>query len=908
MIDSAVPGESAFRFIKSFEHKYGEELLHLAFHAALPVVINADLINLLRINFFLDPPKLLPFTSEADLLLSSLCHDIGDGLYEMAPNIRNVLLQQLVKKYSQERVRDVAMLLWRYNERYAPWGDRPELERAQQLTVLNFLDPLKARQWLAEAEISVGPAPSVERDWFVAMWKEIERIPEISTTASQYNLLGRGMSELKLPNLGEGMHEVEVIEWFVKEGDSVKLDQMVVKVDTDKAIIEIPSPITGRVSEIRVKSGQTAKVGDVLVVFDASKEFKFGELLRQFRMRASMTQRALADKLGIHRRTISAWEYSNSLPKNRSIVVKLASALHLNEQETKRLLTQTLEDDFQTDSPPNISFSELVKQFRIRQGMTQQELAEELGVHPDTISNWERANYLPKNQSMTLRLAKALYLNQEETDALLSTSLFPTEMQTLSPQLANEQQKPLRRLTDAERRELADALLTAFSQARLEQMVSMKFNKKLFDISGENFAAKIHDLVQMAEGEGWIEQLVFAAYEFNPSNQMMREFYQKYMLGRAAEPHIQDIITIADKEPESLQQSNVEDSSSRKSLPPSNINQLEQESVKQKWPGSDEDSVIDEMLINPYSPHWSECRAFVNELVRARAMNLPVEVHEEIVQNTMLTIVRDLPNFRNQSRLRTWIFAIVRSQIINTYKKQIQVPTLAEDEYEDAEPKFVTSSTTEQIAIARQEWQEAVIALQEYIATHANQERNSKILQMVIFDGYSLDHTAKELGVSASVVGYVVRSAQKFVREKLGLTLPQFNSPDKSRITLGSKTKEQYLNEGVKLYSLGQYREALAAYEQALRLDPYFADAYFGKGNALYFLKRLEEALMAFEQAIHLNPRDAAFHNNKGSALYSLGRYREALEAYNQALRLDSHQVSAQRGSNLALRRLGRSH
>ena len=77
------------------------------------------------------------------------------------------------------------------------------------------------------------------------------------------------MSELKLADLGEGMHEAEIVEWLVKVGDTVKLDQTVVKVETDKAVVEIPSPVTGRIAEIRVQDGQTARVGDVLVVFDA---------------------------------------------------------------------------------------------------------------------------------------------------------------------------------------------------------------------------------------------------------------------------------------------------------------------------------------------------------------------------------------------------------------------------------------------------------------------------------------------------------------------------------------------------------------------------------------------------------------------------------------------------------------
>src|SRR2546421_2618041 len=78
------------------------------------------------------------------------------------------------------------------------------------------------------------------------------------------------MQEFKLPDLGEGMHEAEVVEWLVEPGDTGKLDQTMVKVETDKASVEIPSPVAGRISEIRVQNGQVAKVGEVLVVFDNS--------------------------------------------------------------------------------------------------------------------------------------------------------------------------------------------------------------------------------------------------------------------------------------------------------------------------------------------------------------------------------------------------------------------------------------------------------------------------------------------------------------------------------------------------------------------------------------------------------------------------------------------------------------
>ena len=76
------------------------------------------------------------------------------------------------------------------------------------------------------------------------------------------------MQEFKLPDLGEGMQEAQIVEWLVRPGDTLKLDQPIVRVETDKAIVEIPSPVAGRVSEIRVPQGQVAKLGEVLVIFD----------------------------------------------------------------------------------------------------------------------------------------------------------------------------------------------------------------------------------------------------------------------------------------------------------------------------------------------------------------------------------------------------------------------------------------------------------------------------------------------------------------------------------------------------------------------------------------------------------------------------------------------------------------
>lgn len=75
--------------------------------------------------------------------------------------------------------------------------------------------------------------------------------------------------EFKLPDIGEGIHEGEIVKWFVKEGQEVKEDEPIVEIQNDKAVVEIPSPVEGKVLEIKVNEGDTAVVGDVIITFEA---------------------------------------------------------------------------------------------------------------------------------------------------------------------------------------------------------------------------------------------------------------------------------------------------------------------------------------------------------------------------------------------------------------------------------------------------------------------------------------------------------------------------------------------------------------------------------------------------------------------------------------------------------------
>lgn len=73
----------------------------------------------------------------------------------------------------------------------------------------------------------------------------------------------------KLPDIGEGIHEGEIVKWFIQEGKEVKEDDVLCEVQNDKAVVEIPSPVEGMVSKIHVKEGTVAIVGDSLVTIEA---------------------------------------------------------------------------------------------------------------------------------------------------------------------------------------------------------------------------------------------------------------------------------------------------------------------------------------------------------------------------------------------------------------------------------------------------------------------------------------------------------------------------------------------------------------------------------------------------------------------------------------------------------------
>jgi len=117
------------------------------------------------------------------------------------------------------------------------------------------------------------------------------------------------MSTFALPDLGEGLQEAEIVSWHVAEGDHVVVDQPLVAVETEKAVVEVPSPQAGHVARLLAKPGERVKVGAPLLEFEEGRHAETGTVVGDLSgpavtpaappIRATPAVRARARELGV---------------------------------------------------------------------------------------------------------------------------------------------------------------------------------------------------------------------------------------------------------------------------------------------------------------------------------------------------------------------------------------------------------------------------------------------------------------------------------------------------------------------------------------------------------------------------------------------------------------------------------
>lgn len=117
------------------------------------------------------------------------------------------------------------------------------------------------------------------------------------------------MTTFALPDLGEGLQEAEIVSWHVAEGDHVVVDQPLIAVETEKAVVEVPSPQAGHVARLLVKAGQRVRVGAPLLEFEEGRHAESGTVVGDLggprpaatpgSIRAAPAVRARARALGV---------------------------------------------------------------------------------------------------------------------------------------------------------------------------------------------------------------------------------------------------------------------------------------------------------------------------------------------------------------------------------------------------------------------------------------------------------------------------------------------------------------------------------------------------------------------------------------------------------------------------------
>src|SRR5262249_35653516 len=101
----------------------------------------------------------------------------------------------------------------------------------------------------------------------------------MASTARSRSEAGDSMADVKqfkLPDVGEGLTEADIVTWKVKPGDQVSVNQVIVEIETAKSLVELPSPFDGVVTELLVPEGQSVDVGTPIISFDVSADAPAG--------------------------------------------------------------------------------------------------------------------------------------------------------------------------------------------------------------------------------------------------------------------------------------------------------------------------------------------------------------------------------------------------------------------------------------------------------------------------------------------------------------------------------------------------------------------------------------------------------------------------------------------------------
>jgi tetratricopeptide (TPR) repeat protein len=223
-----LPTELAVREVLAFERRFGSKHLKLACHAALPLILSPELVNLIHLNFL--EGEGIPWVAEVDLLLSPLCRPVDEGLYEVEPAIREVLLVELENQFSWERPFELANFLQFYLANKTGLKLRPEIIQTQRWIAQAYIDPDK----LVEALNNWLESSLSQEDNRLGLPEQIQLITSLELLAEPLELTNQLTEYQKIANNSRVLAQILY-------GDEQALRRKIWQEQVDGEIVDIQS-------------------------------------------------------------------------------------------------------------------------------------------------------------------------------------------------------------------------------------------------------------------------------------------------------------------------------------------------------------------------------------------------------------------------------------------------------------------------------------------------------------------------------------------------------------------------------------------------------------------------------------------------------------------------------------------
>ncbi len=483
--------DDAYQRVVAFARRFGEPHTRLAMHAALPLGLTPEIVHLIRINF----ASAAPLIAEADLLLSPLCREVGRDLYEMFPDVRDLLLEELKSdpEFGPSRVVLIAEFLLAYAEGAIKLTKSPEILdflRAQQWVALAYARPKDAAQSLALA-LREG-LESANRDETVRIASLTQVLATPLITEEKVLLYAAGVEKLAA---GDRAGASRILEAVGPTDQSPRIGD-----------VSLPSP--DEVMQMLERSIAThivaEPVEEPLKVAESVEEPQFDVFLCHNSVDKEAV-RKIAEQLKYEYKIepwLDEWELRPGSPWQSELEKQIAHIKSAAVFVGKSGISPWQENEI-------YSFLLQFEQRKCR-------------IIPVLLPN------APEQPKLPIFLQDRLGVDFRREHR----GVYNAPMVMLVSGITGKKPETIVPLTDAQFKQFHSALLSAFpTQAKLKQMVRFRLGQNLDAIAtGENYSLVVFTLIKWAAAEGQLEELLTAALKENPGNLALQKFGEQ-MLG-----------------------------------------------------------------------------------------------------------------------------------------------------------------------------------------------------------------------------------------------------------------------------------------------------------------------------------------------------------------------------------------